>query len=118
MRELTPSRSSSPRIVLTRRMVCVGAVASALLSVAGWRAPAYGRAPTLRDIPMELAGNWGGSPPEAVSRVLARIREVCLARLNLVSDQQPKSLRIDNHRNGNPAIWLHADEPKLAWIIV
>jgi hypothetical protein len=46
------------------------------------------------------------------------MREVSLAGVKLVSHQQPDKLRIDEHRSGPPAIWLHSDPPKTAWIIV
>jgi hypothetical protein len=73
---------------------------------------------TLLNAPLELAGDWGGSPPEAAARVLARMREVSLAGVRLLSDQQPAALRVDEHTSGPPAIWLHKDPPKVAWIIV
>jgi len=68
--------------------------------------------------PLQLGGEWGAAPPEAVRRVLLRIREVCLSGLALRSDQQPEKLRIDNHSKGTPAIWLHNDQPATAWILV
>jgi hypothetical protein len=43
---------------------------------------------------------------------------VCLAGINLLSDQQPSGLRVENHTSGSPAIWLHNDESTIAWIIV
>ncbi|UGY22006.1 hypothetical protein HU675_0028855 [Bradyrhizobium septentrionale] len=73
---------------------------------------------TLLDAPLELAGDWGLSPPQAVRRVLLRVREVCLSGLQLFSDQQPETLRVDNHTAGSPAIWLHDDRPGTAWVIV
>jgi hypothetical protein len=73
---------------------------------------------TLLSAPLELIGEWGGSPPQAAFRVLARMREVSLAGIELISDQQPEKLRIDEHSSGPPAIWLHKDPPQTAWIIV
>lgn len=73
---------------------------------------------SLTAAPIELAGEWGPSYPPAAIKVLARIREVCLANLRLVSDQQPTRIRVDNHPQGSPAIWLHPNEEELAWIIV
>ena len=73
---------------------------------------------TLLGAPVELGGDWGSSPPPAVRRVLLRVREVCLSGLKLFSDQQPETLRVDNHTAGPPAIWLHDDRPDMAWIIV
>jgi hypothetical protein len=72
----------------------------------------------LLSAPLELIGEWGGSPPQAAAAVIARMREVSLAGIRLVSDQQPDKLRVDDHSSGPPAIWLHADPPKAAWIIV
>jgi hypothetical protein len=66
-------------------------------------------AATLATAPLELAGDWGGSPRPAAMRVLARMREVCFAGVGLVSDRQPERLRVDAHDNGLPAVWLHAD---------
>jgi len=73
---------------------------------------------TLLTAPLELEGEWGGSPPPAAARVLTRVRDVNLAGVRLLSDQQPDRLRVDNHPSGPPAIWLHTDPPKEAWIIV
>jgi hypothetical protein len=64
---------------------------------------------TLATAPLDLAGDWGGSPRPAAMRVLARMREVCFAGVGLVSDRQPERLRVDAHDNGLPAVWLHAD---------
>jgi hypothetical protein len=84
--------------------------------------PALKRSPvaksSLLDAPLELGGDWKSAPPESVTRVLLRVREVCLSGLKLVSDRQPEKLRVDNHSEGPPAIWLHDDDPGTAWIIV
>jgi hypothetical protein len=73
---------------------------------------------TLLSAPLELTGEWGASPPQAAARVIARMREVSLSGVRLLSDQQPETLRVDEHTSGPPAIWLHEDPPKTAWIIV
>jgi hypothetical protein len=73
---------------------------------------------TLLSAPLELAGNWGGSPPGDAAAVISRTRQVSLTGVRLVSDQQPERLRVDEHTSGPPAIWLHEDPPKTAWIIV
>jgi hypothetical protein len=67
---------------------------------------------------LELRGDRGSSPPQAVRAALLRVREVCPSGLELVSDQQPEKLRVDNRRQGGPAIWLHGDLPDTAWIMV
>src|SRR5205823_10311963 len=46
------------------------------------------------------------------------VREVCLSGLQLVSDRQPATIRIENHAGGPPAIWLHDEPADTAWIIV
>jgi hypothetical protein len=73
---------------------------------------------TLLSAPLELAGDWGGSPPTDAAAVISRMRQVSLMGVRLVSDQQPERLRVDEHTSGPPAIWLHQDPPKTAWIIV
>ena len=102
----------------TRRDSIVG-----LASLAAWLLAARRTAPAapaalLASAPIELAGDWGGSPQPAVLRVVTRMREVCLAGLNLVSDRQPERLRIDHRAGAQPSVWLHAEPPRTAWIIV
>lgn len=95
----------------------LGLAGAALL--AGRRLAAAGEPPpTLRVAPLELTGGWGGSPMPAAARVVARVREVSLADVRLLSDRQPQRLRVENHASGPPAIWLHADPAETAWIIV
>jgi hypothetical protein len=72
----------------------------------------------LLSAPLELSGEWDGSPQRAAAVVIGRMREVCLASVRLVSDQQPERVRVDDHSSGNPAIWLHDEPAKTAWIIV
>src|SRR5882757_10662896 len=74
---------------------------------------------SLLTAPLELAGNWRESPTDAVTQVVTRMREACLSGLRLLSDRQPAKLRVENHTEGPPAIWLHNDDaPDMAWIIV
>ena len=73
---------------------------------------------TLFSAPLELGGDWGGSPERAVHAVLARMREACLSGIRLFSDQQPGNLQVDNRDSGPPHIWLHSDRPRTAWIIL
>jgi hypothetical protein len=73
---------------------------------------------TLLSAPLELGGEWGGSLPQAAAVVISRMREVSLSGVRLLSDGQPDKLRVDDHSSGNPAIWLHDDRPRTAWIIV
>ena len=72
----------------------------------------------LADCPIALGGDWDGSPTSAALIVIRRMREACLAGLTLVSDRQPVQLRVDNHRSGSPAVWLHNDGTRTAWAIV
>jgi hypothetical protein len=68
--------------------------------------------------PLELVGDWGASPPEAAFRVMSRVREACLAGVALLSDRQPKRIRVECRSGGFPAIWLHDDDASMAWILV
>src|SRR5580700_5927640 len=73
---------------------------------------------TLLSAPLELGGDWGGSPPNDARAVIARMREVCLSGVRLLSDRQPAKLRVDNQTSGPPHIWLHDENPDTAWIDV
>lgn len=73
---------------------------------------------TLLTAPLEVVGDWGGSLPQAAKHVVSRMRQVCLKDVPLLSDRQPEELRVDDHTSGPPAIWLHDELPKTAWIIV
>jgi len=68
--------------------------------------------------PIELAGNWGQMNLGAVQTVLAFMRASALEEVRLLSDRQPARIKVDEHRSGPPAIWLHKDEPTTAWVIV
>jgi len=74
--------------------------------------------PSLLTAPLQVDGDWGQSAPWDARRVVARMREVCLAGVKLVSDRQPARLRVEDHATGLPHIWLHTDQPDLAWIVV
>ena len=71
---------------------------------------------TLLTAPLTVQGAWAWPKPAA--RVLARMREACLAGVPLLSDRQPDRLLVDDHTSGPSAIWLHDDGARLAWIIV
>ena len=73
---------------------------------------------SLGSAPLELAGDWGMSPPEAVSRVLSRMREVSLSGIRLFSDRQPERMLVESRADGFPAIWLHDEDAGMAWILV
>jgi hypothetical protein len=73
---------------------------------------------TLLNAPLEVQGEWGKSAPGAATSVISRMREVCLAGVKLLSDQQPTRLRVENHADSSPSIWLHNDSRRIAWIIV
>jgi hypothetical protein len=75
-------------------------------------------APSLLSAQIELSGNWKSSPADAVLRVLTRMREASLDGVRLLSDRQPDKIRVDSHESGPPAIWLHDDHSRIAWIIV
>ena len=84
--------------------------------IAGALAQPADAAASLLSVPLELAGVWTSSPPDAVTRVLSQMREVSLSGVRLRSDRQPDRLRVDNHPNVLPAVWLHDDHTKIAWI--
>ena len=42
---------------------------------------------TLLSAPLELGGEWGGSPPNDALAVISRMREVCLSGVMLLSDR-------------------------------
>ncbi len=81
-------------------------------------APALNTRPTLLTARIELAGDWAHMIPASALHVLERMRSSCLDGVRLVSDDQPSRLRVDEHAFGPPAVWLHSDEPDVAWIIV
>src|SRR5262249_26689758 len=62
--------------------------------------------------------DWHGSLPQSATRVISRVREVCLSGVRLVSDHQPDRLRVEEHSSGPPAVWLHNDRSRTAWVIV
>lgn len=80
--------------------------------------PSIGLPSTLHSAPIELAGDWGRMLPRSANLVVDRMRHACLDGVRLVSDRQPARLRVDEHRSGQPAIWLHPGDSDLAWIIV
>lgn len=73
---------------------------------------------SLLSAPLEIGGEWGGSPQGDAFAVILRMREVCLSGLRLLSDEQPARLRVDDHSTGPPYVWLHSDHPDTAWIVV
>jgi hypothetical protein len=73
---------------------------------------------TILTVPIELAGDWGCMIPNSAQRVVERMRMACFDGIRLISDRQPARLRVDEHTSGPPAIWLHSDDPDIAWIIV
>ena len=74
--------------------------------------------PRLLSAPLELAGDWRGSPPSAVMRVVSRLRDVSLSDFALLSDRQPAAIRIESRADDYPAIWLHSEDANLAWLLV
>jgi hypothetical protein len=73
---------------------------------------------TLATAPIEVQGDWDGSLPHSALLVMSRMREACLAGVRLVSDRQPERIRVDNHAEEPPHIWLHFDRAPFAWIVV
>jgi hypothetical protein len=56
--------------------------------------------------------------PYDADQVVEHMCDACLNGVRLLSDRQPMRLRIDEHRSGAPAVWLHPDGSSIAWIIV
>jgi hypothetical protein len=73
---------------------------------------------TLLSAPIELAGDWGKMLLQSADQVIELIRHSCLDGARLLSDRQPTRLRVDEHRSGPPAVWLHPDGSTTAWIVV
>lgn len=106
-------RSNDPSAILSRRVV----LAAPLLLA---EAPVLG-APAARDLataPIVVGGDWAGSLPASALTVVERMRAVSLARVPLISPRQPVRLRVDNHRDGPPHVWLHFDDDPTGWIVV
>jgi hypothetical protein len=107
-----------PKVIGRRRLLA----AAGTLFLAGFpparRRTLAASAVTLLSAPIELGGDWGQSLPSSALAVIARTREVSLAGVRLLSDQQPDRLRVDDHATGPPFVWLHSDPPREAWIIV
>jgi hypothetical protein len=80
--------------------------------------PPIEQAPTLLTAPIELAGDWRRMTPYDADQVIKHMRHACLDGVRLLSDRQPTRLRIDEHRSGSPAVWLHPDGSSMAWIII
>ncbi len=72
----------------------------------------------LLSAPLEVKGAWGGSSPDDAAVVISRMREACLSGVRLLSDHQPDRLRVDDQASGPPHLWLHAENPTTAWIVV
>lgn len=100
-------------MILGRRGLLVAFGAAALLP-----GRTRAREPSLATAPIELGGDWGRSLPSAALRVLERMRAVSLSGIRLLSDRQPRAIRVDNSAEGFPAIWLHFDDAPVAWIKV
>jgi hypothetical protein len=118
MVEVTHVNRSTP--MTRRRFLSVAGVAtlgiSPLLRQAGLFAAET--RPNLLSAPLELAGDWKGTPINAVARVVTRIRQVDLGGVRLLSDRQPEKIHVENHASGSPAVWLHSDHPDVASIVV
>jgi hypothetical protein len=113
-----PLMQKNPHLMISRRESIVGLTTLAACSLATRGTAAAATAALLASAPIELNGEWGGSPQPAVLRVITRMREVCLSDIDFISDRQPERLRIEHRKGAQPSIWLHAEPPTTAWIIV
>jgi len=99
-----------------RRREFLAVAAAALILPARVLAGSGGAAPSLLTVPLAVQGAWQW--PAAATRVLLRARAACLSGVRLLSDQQPDRLLVDDHTAGPPAVWLHDDGSRTAWVIV
>jgi hypothetical protein len=51
-------------------------------------------------------------------RVVSRVRDVSLSGFPLLSDRQPRAIRVESRSEDFPAIWLHDEDASLAWVLV
>lgn len=65
-----------------------------------------------------MTGDWADMLTDAVIKVLEMARRSCLTGVRLVSDREPDRIRVESHTSGNPAIWLHPDNSRTAWVII
>ncbi len=93
----------------------LGSLSAIRPSVKAWADATMEKRTLLLD-PLNVQGAWEW--PDAAAHVLVRMRDVCLSGIRLVSDRQPDRILVDDRTSGTPAIWLHEENPKTAWIIV
>ena len=55
---------------------------------------------TLLNAPLEVQGDWGKSLPSSAATVISRMREACIAGVRLLSDRQPRGLRVEDRTSG------------------
>jgi len=96
--------------VTRRNLLAVGgALTVSLRRPVAAAEPGVAAPANLLSAPLSLGGEWSqAAPPEALP-LLLRMREACLSGVRLLSDQQPRNLRVDEHSTGPPAVWLHTD---------
>lgn len=95
-----------------------GALVGSAAALAGHARAAPATAVNVLSAPLHVTGNWGGSLPQAAEHVVQRMRRVCLEGVPLLSDRQPREIRVEDHSSGPPFVWLHSDDPDTAWIVV
>lgn len=89
-----------------------------MLPFRGMMARAKSDAVSLSTAKLQLGGDWGGSASADAAAVIECMRTACLAGVALISDHQPERLRVDDKAGSNPSVWLHTDDPTMAWITV
>jgi hypothetical protein len=82
------------------------------------RAASSSSGTNLLTVPLDVGDAWNGAARTDAAAVISRMREACLSGIRLVSDRQPERLRVDAQTSGPPHIWLHADNPTTASIVV
>ncbi|HEX3883393.1 MAG TPA: hypothetical protein VHW66_12100 [Stellaceae bacterium] len=68
--------------------------------------------------PLSLGGEWPSAAGDTALRVTTRMREACLSGIRLLSDRQPRRLRVDEHSTGPPSVWRHTGDPDMAVVNV
>jgi hypothetical protein len=73
---------------------------------------------TLLSAPLELGGNWGDSALADVAVVIERMRAAVLSGAALLSDRQPRNLRVDAGADRYPSVRLQDGAPATARLSV
>ncbi len=73
---------------------------------------------SLANGPIDVGGDFRGTPPGEMLTVLNRVRAVCLADLRLVSDRQPQGFTVEGRTKGPPMTAGNMNPNHYAWIVL